>query len=67
MHEAKMKFLFGTRFNLFEMFFYGMIMFYVSNTNNYWYLLLLLPVLAISVVMEDKLRVREMYKGLGIK
>ena len=67
MQEAKMKFLFGTRFNLFEMFAYGMIMFYVSNTNNYWYLLLLLPVLAISVVMEDKLRVREMYKGLGIK
>ena len=62
-----MKFLFGTRFNLFEMIAYGMIMFYVSNTNNYWYLLLLLPVLAISVVMEDKLRVKEMYKELGIK
>jgi hypothetical protein len=46
---------------------YVMIMFFVSNTNNYWYLLLLLPVLAVSVVMEDKLRVREFYKGLGIK
>lgn len=62
-----MKFLFGPRFNLFEMIAYGMIMFFVSNTNNYWYLLLLLPVLAVSVVMEDKLRVREMYKELGIK
>jgi hypothetical protein len=62
-----MKFLFGTRFNLFEMISYGIIMFFVSNTNNYWYLLLLLPVLVISVVMEDKLRVREFYKGLGIK
>jgi hypothetical protein len=62
-----MKFLFEPKFNLFDIIAYGVIIVSVIHTNNYWLLLIIIPLMAVSVVMQDKLRVQELYRELGIK
>lgn len=50
-----MKFLFECRFNVFDMVCLLIVWIIQGETGSYWYSLLLLPAMLLSVVMERKL------------
>lgn len=62
-----MNFLFGLRFNMFDMIVNGIIMFLIIDTNSYWWLLLLIPTMFVSVYAERKLEVIKFLERHGIK
>jgi len=63
------KFLFGLRFNLFDMIAYLVTIVLIDAYGSYWWLLLLAPAMWVSVKMGNKLEIRkvleERQRGYG--
>lgn len=57
-----MDFLFEIRFNFFDLIVNGTTIILINNTNNYWFVLLLIPAMWLSVKMQDKLEIRKILK-----